>query len=74
MKNDGYQSDKDDLYATIEEEALATYTTAVAQCDVYEETGISGDVAAYVNSVDGMIPITSARPRPRITSVLRGSW
>ena len=29
---------------------MATYTTAVNDCDVYEDTGISGDVAAYVNS------------------------
>ena len=49
VKNDGYQSDKDDLYATIEEEALAVYTTAVKECDVYEDTGVSGEVVTYTN-------------------------
>ena len=39
-----------DEETVIEIAPVATYTTAVAQCDVYEETGISGDVAAYVNS------------------------
>ena len=39
-----------DEETVIEIAPVATYTTAVAQCDVYEDTGISGDVAAYVNS------------------------
>ena len=48
--NDGkYNTDAETIYAVIEEEALATYTTAVAQCDVADETGVSGEVDAYVN-------------------------
>ena len=49
VKNDGYQSDKDDLYATIEEEALATYTTAVTECDLVEESGVDGAVDVWTN-------------------------
>lgn len=59
VKNDGYQSDKDDLYATIEEEALATYTTAVNQCDVYEATGVSGNaVPAVINGQKTTVAIS----------------
>ena len=49
--NDGkYNTDAETIYAVIEEEALATYTTAVAQCDVADETGVSGnDIPAVVN-------------------------
>ena len=39
-----------DEETVIEIDPVATYTTAVNDCDVYEDTGISGDVAAYVNS------------------------
>ena len=50
VKNDGYQSDKDDLYATIEEEALATYTTAVKICDVADDLGIAEETfTTYTN-------------------------
>ena len=49
VKNDGYQSDKDDLYATIEEEALATYTSAVTECDLVEESGVDGAVDVWTN-------------------------
>ena len=39
-----------DEETVIEIDPVAIYTTAVNDCDVYEDTGISGDVAAYVNS------------------------
>ncbi|MFQ7140220.1 hypothetical protein, partial [Evtepia sp.] len=38
-----------DLYATIEEEALATYTTAVTECDLVEESGVDGAVDVWTN-------------------------
>jgi hypothetical protein len=48
--NGQYDKDDETVYATIEEEALATYTTAVVQCDVADETGVSGnDIPAVVN-------------------------
>ena len=39
-----------DEETVIEIDPVATYTTAVAECDVYEDTGLSGKVNAYVNS------------------------
>ena len=39
-----------DEETVIEIDPVATYTTAVAECDVYEDTGLSGKVDAYVNS------------------------
>ena len=60
VKNDGYQSDKDDLYATIEEEALATYTTAVKICDVADDLGIAEETfTTYTNGEvnDGTVKI-----------------
>ena len=50
--NDGkYNTDAETIYAVIEEEALATYTTAVAQCDVADDVGIakSHDFTTYTN-------------------------
>ncbi len=44
-----FNEDKDVAYAVIEEEALAVYTTAVKECDVYEDTGVSGEVVTYTN-------------------------
>ena len=56
--NDGkYNTDAETIYAVIEEEALATYTTAVAQCDVADETGVSGEVDAYVNGQETTVDI-----------------
>ena len=56
--NDGkYNTDAETIYAVIEEEALATYTTAVAQCDVANETGVSGEVDAYVNGQETTVDI-----------------
>ena len=56
--NDGkYNTDAETIYAVIEEEALATYTTAVAQCDVADETGVSGKVDAYVNGQETTVDI-----------------
>ena len=60
VKNDGYQSDKDDLYATIEEGALATYTTAVKICDVADDLGIAEETfTTYTNGEvnDGTVKI-----------------
>ena len=60
VKNDGYQSDKDDLYVTIEEEALATYTTAVKICDVADDLGIAEETfTTYTNGEvnDGTVKI-----------------
>ncbi len=42
--NGQYDKDDETVYATIEEEALAVYTTAVKECDVYEDTGVSGEL------------------------------
>ena len=39
-----------DEETVIEIDPVTTYTTAVAECDVYEDTGLSGKVDAYVNS------------------------
>ena len=39
----------DDVYAAIEIAPVETYKTAVAECDVYEDTGVSGPVNGYVN-------------------------
>ena len=57
--NDGkYNTDAETIYAVIEEEALATYTTAVAQCDVADETGVSGnDIPAVVNGQETTVDI-----------------
>ena len=54
---DRYNTDAETIYAVIEEEALATYTTAVAQCDVADETGVSGEVDAYVNGQETTVDI-----------------
>ena len=43
-----YNDVTDEVYATIEEEALATYTEAVRECDLVEDTGVS-DVTIYTN-------------------------
>ena len=49
--NGQYDKDDETVYATIEEEALAVYTTAVAQCDVADDVGIakSHDFTTYTN-------------------------
>ena len=39
----------DDVYAAIEIAPVETYKTAVAECDVYEDTGVSGQVNGYLN-------------------------
>ena len=51
VNGDKTHNDKETVYATIEETALATYTEAVNDCDVYEDTGVSGDVDTYVNGL-----------------------
>ena len=48
--NDGkYNTDAETIYAVIEEEALATYTTAVTECDLVEESGVDGAVDVWTN-------------------------
>ncbi len=51
VKNNGYQSSMDDLFANIEETPLATYTTAVKVCDVADDLGIADkqDFTTYTN-------------------------
>ena len=51
VKNNGYQSSMDDLFANIEETPLATYTTAVKMCDVADDLGIADkqDFTTYTN-------------------------
>ena len=53
VKNNGYQSSMDDLFANIEETPLATYTEAVRECDLVDETGVS-DVTIYTNGKDNV--------------------
>ena len=48
-----YNDVTDEVYATIEEEALATYTEAVRECDLVDETGVS-DVTIYTNGKDNV--------------------
>ena len=56
--NGQYDKDDETVYATIEEEALAVYTTAVVQCDVADETGVSGnDIPAVVNGQETTVDI-----------------
>ncbi len=63
----------DDVYAAIEIDPVATYTTAVNDCDVYEDTGISGQRWRPMSMV--RIPsMTSTRPLPRRALVPRVSW
>ena len=56
--NDTWKYNTGDEKTVIEEEALAVYTTAVAQCDVADETGVSGnDIPAVVNGQDTTVDI-----------------
>ena len=47
--NGQYDKDDETVYATIEEEALAVYTTAVTECDLVEESGVDGAVDVWTN-------------------------
>ena len=56
--NDTWKYNTGDEKTVIEEEALAVYTTAVVQCDVADETGVSGnDIPAVVNGQDTTVDI-----------------
>ncbi len=56
----------DDVYAAIEIDPVATYTTAVNDCDVYEDTGISGQVETYVNGQDTTYDINKTATKKSI--------
>ena len=56
----------DDVYAAIEIDPVATYTTAVNDCDVYEDTGISGQVETYVNGQDTIYDINKTATKESI--------
>ena len=47
--NEKYGTSSETIYADLDIAPVATYTTAVNDCDVYEDTGISGKVNTYVN-------------------------
>ena len=55
--NGEYDADET-VYADIADEPLATYTTAVNDCDVYDETGVSGTVPAVINGNDTSVNIS----------------
>ena len=55
--NGKYDADET-VYADIADEPLATYTTAVNDCDVYDETGVSGTVPAVINGNDTSVNIS----------------
>ncbi len=55
-----------DEETVIEIDPVATYTTAVNDCDVYEDTGISGQVETYVNGQDTIYDINKTATKESI--------
>ena len=56
----------DDVYAAIEIAPVETYKTAVAECDVYEDTGVSGQVNGYLNGQDTIYDINKTATKESI--------